>query len=165
MERTFDGATPAVAETAFVSEVAYLVGDVTVGERASCWPFVCCRGDGGPVSVGRETNVQEFTTLHGATLGEGVTVGHGAVVDYATVEDHALVGLQSAILRGATVESNCVVAANAVVTHDQTIPEGHLAYGTPAETRPLTDAQRDEIGRIHEQYVELAGQYRAGGLE
>jgi carbonic anhydrase/acetyltransferase-like protein (isoleucine patch superfamily) len=163
MERTLDGATPAVAETAFVSEMAYLIGDVSVGPRASCWPFVCLRGDGGPVTVGEETNVQEFTTLHGATLGDGVTVGHGAVVDYATVEDHALVGMQSAVLRGATVESNCVVAANAVVTQEQTVPEGHLAYGTPAETRPLTEGQRDEIERVHEHYVELAAEYRSEG--
>jgi len=29
--------------------------------------------------------VQEFTMLHGATLGDEVTVGHGAAVDYIEV--------------------------------------------------------------------------------
>ncbi|MGM0605052.1 MAG: gamma carbonic anhydrase family protein [Halobacteriota archaeon] len=156
MRRTFEGSTPEVAESAFVADLTFLTGDVTIGERASIWPFVCLRGDGGPVAVGNDTNVQEFTTLHGAQLGGEVTVGHGAVVDYATVADHSLVGMQSSILRGATIESNCIVAANAVVRHGQTIPEGHLAYGTPAETRPLTDEQIDEIDRLHREYVELS---------
>ncbi len=148
-----------VADSAFVSEMAYLIGDVAVDERASIWPFVCCRADGAPVDIGQETNVQEFTMLHGATLGDEVTVGHNAVVDFATVEDHSLVGMHSAVLRGATVESNCIVAANTVVLQDQTIPEGHLAYGTPAETKPLSDAQLDEISRTHEHYVELGQEY------
>ena len=158
--------TPRVDDSAFVSELSYLVGDVAVGERASLWPFTCLRGDGGATVVGDETNVQEFSMLHGATLGDEVTVGHNVVVDYATVEDHSLVGMGSCVLRDATVESNCLVAAGAVVLQGQTIPEGHLAYGAPAQTKPLDDAQRDEISRVHEHYVELGRRYRdAGGFE
>ncbi|WP_369682182.1 gamma carbonic anhydrase family protein [Haladaptatus sp. AB618] len=160
MQEKFEGRSPMTAESAFVSKMAYLVGDVTVGERSSLWPFVCLRGDRGPVRVGAETNVQEFTMLHGATLGDEVTVGHGAVVDFATVEDHSLVGMQSAVLGGATVESNCIVAANAVVLQDQVVPEGHLAYGTPAEIKPLTDEQLEEISNTHEHYVDLGQRFR-----
>jgi carbonic anhydrase/acetyltransferase-like protein (isoleucine patch superfamily) len=163
MKKPFEGRAPEVAASAFVSEMSYLVGDVTVGERASLWPFTCLRGDGGATVVGDETNVQEFTMLHGAALGDEVTVGHSVVVDYATVERHSLVGMQSAVLRGATVEPNCIVAAGSVVLQDQTVPEGHLAYGAPAETKPLTEDQRDEISRVHEHYVELGQRYGAAG--
>ncbi|WP_144901039.1 gamma carbonic anhydrase family protein [Halobellus captivus] len=165
MLRPFEDAEPVVAGDAFVSEMAYLVGDVDVAERASIWPFTCLRGHGTAVEVGPETNVQEFSMLHGAKLGEAVTVGHGAVVDYAEVADHSLVGMQSAVLKGATVEERCIVAANAVVSHDQTVPAGHLAYGTPAETRPLTESQLAQIDRIHETYVELAARFREAGLD
>jgi len=161
-ERIF-GEQPFVSESAFVSKLAYLVGDVAVGSRSSLWPFVCLRGDGAPTTVGEESTVQEFSMLHGATIGDEVTVGHNVVVDYATVKDHALVGMQSAVLRGATVESNSIVAAGAIVLQDQTIPEGHLAYGAPAETKPLTDGQRDEIARVHEHYVELGRSYKETG--
>jgi carbonic anhydrase/acetyltransferase-like protein (isoleucine patch superfamily) len=157
------GHTPDVAESAFVSKLAYLVGDVTVGERASLWPFTCLRGDGGAVVVGDETNVQEFSMLHGAEIEHNVTIGHSVVVDYATVEAHSLVGMNSCVLRDATVESNCLVAAGAVVLQGQTIPEGHLAYGAPAQTKPLSDDQRDEIERVHEHYVELSREYRETG--
>jgi carbonic anhydrase/acetyltransferase-like protein (isoleucine patch superfamily) len=166
MYRSVRGERPVVEDSAFVSEMAYLVGDVAVDATASVWPFVCLRGDGGPTTVGEATNVQEFSMLHGATVGDRVTVGHNVVVDYADVHDDVLIGMQSAVLKGATVESDCVVAAGSVVLTDQVVPEGHLAYGTPAETRPLTDEQRENVRRTHEHYVELSREYvDAGGLE
>ena len=163
MRRTFEGATPTVAADASVSDLAYLVGDVTVGERASLWPFVSLRGDSGPVTVGAESNVQEFATLHGATIGEGVSVGHGATVDFATVESNGIVGIGSCVLPDATVESDCIVAANAVVTSGQTVPAGHGAFGAPAEVRPLTDDQREQIRKTREHYVELGGRFVESG--
>lgn len=159
MHIPFDGSDPTVHDDAYVSETAVLSGEVRVAPGASVWPLVSLRGDRAPVLVGEETNVQEFTTLHGAELGDRVSVGHGAVVDFATVADDVLVGMQSSVLRGATVEPNCLVAANAVVPSGTTVPEGHLAYGTPAETRPLTDDQRAQIGRVHEHYAELSTEF------
>ncbi|PAU83020.1 gamma carbonic anhydrase family protein [Halorubrum salipaludis] len=159
MRIPFDGSDPEVADDAYVSRTAVLSGDVAVASGASVWPLVSLRGDRGPVAVGEETNVQEFTTLHGAELGDRVSVGHGAVVDFATVADDVLVGMQSSVLQGATVESNCLVAANAVVPSGTTVPEGHLAYGTPAETRPLTDGQREQISQVHEHYATLSKRF------
>ncbi|MFC6954268.1 gamma carbonic anhydrase family protein [Halorubellus litoreus] len=165
MQRDVMGEGPSVADSAFVSEMAYLVGDVAVGSRASLWPFVCLRGDREGVVVGEETNVQEFSMLHGATLGDGVTVGHNVVIDYATVEDGSLVGMSSTLQQDAHVESGSIVAPGCVVTEGQTIPAGHVAYGVPASTRPLEDAQQAEIERVHELYVEHAETYKQAGLE
>lgn len=151
---------PFVSESAFVSEKAYLIGDVALAPRSSVWPFVCLRGEDKPVTVGDESNVQEFSMLHGADIGAKVTVGHGAVVDYATVDDECLVGIGASVLKGAKIESNSIVAAGAVVLQDQTIPEGHLAYGTPAEVTPISDSQLDEIDRLHEHYVDLSRSYK-----
>ena len=161
MHTAFEGATPTVADSAYVADLTALMGDVTVRERASVFPFVCVRGDVGAAEVGRETNVQEFSTIHCATLGDEVTVGHGAIVDDCTVEDHSLIGMGSAVMNDVTVESECIVAANAVVPQGETIPAGHLAYGIPAETRPLSDGQRESIAHTHETYVELGRQHAA----
>ena len=163
MQRSLETERPGVAPSAFVSEMAYVIGDVTVGARASLWPFVCLRGDRCSTTVGVETNVQEFSMLHGATIGDEVTIGHNVVVDYATVEDHSLVGMSSTIQKDVTVESECLVAAGSLLTEGQVIPSGHLAYGAPAETRPLTDAQRAEISRVHELYVEHGRMYKREG--
>jgi len=165
MQRSLEATTPETDPDAFVSEMAYLVGDVTVGPRSSLWPFVCLRGDRGPTTVGEETNVQEFSMLHGATLGDGVTVGHNVVIDYATVEDGALVGMSSTLQRGATIESGSIVAPGCVVTEDQTVPADHVAYGIPASTQPLDNAQQAAIERVHDLYVDHAATYKDAGLE
>jgi carbonic anhydrase/acetyltransferase-like protein (isoleucine patch superfamily) len=160
MQRPLESHAPDVAESAFVSEMAYLVGDVTVAERASVWPFVCMRGDYGAISVGAETNVQDFTMLHEATVGSGVTIGHNVIVDRATVGDDALLGMSSTVLPGASVGDDCIVAAGTVVREDQAIPDGHIAYGSPPELKPITEEQRDDIRWYCEEYLQLADRYR-----
>ena len=166
MLRTFDGDSPAISESAFVSEMAYLVGDVAVDAEASVWPFVCIRGDYGPTTIGRTTNVQDFTMLHEADLGERVTVGHSIVIDRASVGDRSLIGISSTLLPGSSVGDDCIVAGGAVVREGQEIPDGHLAYGVPAETRPLDEGHREEISWYAEEYLSLASRYRSeGGFE
>lgn len=163
MLRDYNGVSPRVAESAFVSEQAYLVGEVRVGNRASCWPFVCLRGDGGPVIIGADSNVQEFSMLHGTEIGARVTVGHNATLDYAIVGDDSLIGIGSMVLDGATVEPGSIVAAGCLVPEGRTVPSGHLAYGVPAETRPLSDEHQAEVRRLGEHYVELSREYKAAG--
>jgi carbonic anhydrase/acetyltransferase-like protein (isoleucine patch superfamily) len=166
MEREVLGESPSVADTAFVSEMAYLVGEVDVGRDASLWPFVCLRGDIRDTVVGEETNVQEFSMLHGAHVGDRVTVGHNAVIDCADIGDDVLVGMSSTVQYGATVESNSLVAAGSLVTEDTVVPEGHLAYGVPAETRELTPEQAAVIEETADHYREYRQVYKAaGGLE
>ncbi len=160
MQRDFERATPTVADSAFVSEMAYLVGDVTIEDGASVWPFVCMRGDYGPITVGTETNVQDFTMLHEAEVGSGVTIGHNVVVDRATVGDDVLVGISSTILPEASVGNECIVAAGSLVREGQEIPDGHMAFGAPAETRPLDDDHLEQIQWYAEEYLTLADRYR-----
>ena len=166
MEREVMGESPSVADSAFVSEMAYLVGDIDVRADASLWPFVCLRGDIRDTVVGEATNVQEFSMLHGSHVGDRVTVGHNVVIDHAVVGDDALIGMSSTIQFDATVESNSLVAAGSLVTEDTVVPEGHLAYGVPAETRELTPEQAAVIEDTVEHYQENRRRYKAaGGLE
>jgi carbonic anhydrase/acetyltransferase-like protein (isoleucine patch superfamily) len=165
MQRSFEETSPVVADSAFVSEMAYLVGDVVIEDRASVWPFVCMRGDYGPITVGARTNVQDFTMLHEATVGTGVTIGHNVVLDRATVGDDSLIGISSTVLPGAIVGDECIVAAGSLVREDQEIPDGHMAYGTPAEVQPLSKEHREEIEWYGEEYLELANRYRREGGE
>lgn len=163
MMRPFEGQTPRVPASAFVSEMSYMVGDVTLGERVSIWPFVCARGDYKPTIVGDETNVQDFTMLHGAEIGTRVSIGHGVVIDEATIGDEALIGMSSTVLGDAVVGSECIVAAGTLVREDQEIPDGHLAYGVPAETQPLTDDHRELIEWICDEYLDMMERYKANG--
>ncbi len=166
MIRALEDTEPEVPDSAFVSEMAYVVGDVTLEEKASVWPFVCIRGDVGPTTVGARSNVQDHTMLHEADVGSGVTIGHNCVVDQSTVEDDCLVGIGSSELRGAVVERESVVAAGAVVLEGQTVPEGHMAYGVPAEVEPLDDRVREQIPVYAQSYVENRERWKqAGGFD
>ena len=51
MIRSFYGMNPVIHPTAFVSEAAYVIGDVEVGEGSSIWPGVVIRGDTGKIKI------------------------------------------------------------------------------------------------------------------
>ncbi len=52
MIRSFNGKTPKIAESAFVSEAAYVIGDVEIGENSSVWPGAVIRADFGKIKIG-----------------------------------------------------------------------------------------------------------------
>lgn len=166
MIRSLEGTVPSIPESAFVSEMAYVVGDVTLGEKASLWPFVCIRGDIGPTTVGARSNVQDHSMLHEADIGSGVTVGHDVTIDQATVEDDCLIGIGSSVLRGARVAEGSIVAAGSVVRENQEVPPGHMAYGVPAETRELDEAMTEQIPVYAQSYVDNRERWKqAGGFD
>jgi len=165
MIRSLEGTEPDVADSAFVSEMAYVVGDVTLGEKCSVWPFVCIRGDIGPTTVGERSNVQDHSMLHEADIGDGVTVGHNVTIDQARVEDDCLVGIGSSVLNGAVVGEGSIVAAGAVVREGQEVPPGSMAYGVPAETRELDEATRKQIPVYAQSYVENRERWREAGYD
>ena len=163
MIRSIGKNRPRIPSSAFISEMAYIVGDVSMGENSSVWPFCCLRGDFKPTTVGKETNVQEFTMLHGAEVGDRVSIGHNVVIDEATIGDNTLVGISSTVLGDAKVGSDCIVAGGALVRESQEIPDGHLAYGVPAETQPITDDHRDLVAWICDEYLYMMEQYKGHG--
>ena len=53
-------------KTVWVAENAVLVGDVTIGEGSSVWYGAILRGDEAPITIGKNTNIQDGAVLHGA---------------------------------------------------------------------------------------------------
>jgi carbonic anhydrase/acetyltransferase-like protein (isoleucine patch superfamily) len=153
---------------AWIAPGAVLVGEVSLGARASVWYGCVLRGDLAPVSVGEESNVQDGTVVHvdegfPATIGRRVTVGHRCVVHGCTIEDGALVGMGSVLLTGSRVGAGALVAAGAVVLEGFEVPPGMVAAGVPARLRgPVPEALRARIGHGADGYVATARQYRGG---
>ena len=80
MIRSFNGKSPTIHPTAFISEACYIVGDVDIGENSSVWPGAVIRGDFGRITVGRNSVVQDTCVLHAddfLDIGDNVLVTHG----------------------------------------------------------------------------------------
>ena len=64
MVRNLGDKIPRIAESAFVSEAAYVIGDVDIGENSSVWPGAVIRGDFGKIRIGKNTAVEDNAVLH-----------------------------------------------------------------------------------------------------
>lgn len=164
---TIAGHAPVIATDAFLAPSCSLLGEVTVGARASVWYGTVVRADAGEVIVGAETNLQDGCVLHAdpgfaLTVGARVSVGHRAVLHGCTVADDVLVGMSATVLNGARIGPWCLIAAGAVVLQGADIPEGSLVAGVPAKVvRPLRDDERQMITLNAQAYLHLAEQHRA----
>jgi len=163
----YKGVMPRVAEDVFIAEGALVIGDVTIGPGSSIWYNTVIRGDIAPITIGRECNIQDNSTVHVApgaptVIGNGVSVGHNAVIHGCTLEDGALVAIHAVVLTGAVVGAGSMVGAGAVVGEGKTIPPRSLALGVPARVvRELTDDDLARMAQTTRHYVTLASEHRA----
>src|SRR5262249_22617156 len=161
MIRSVPGRTPKVHPGAFVDIAAQVIGDVTIDEGASVWPFSILRGDqDNYVRLGKNSNVQDNSVLHvtpefPCIVGAGVTIGHRCVVHACTIMDNVRIGIGAVVLTGAVVEENAQVGAGAVVPQGKVVPAGWLVMGVPA--KPIRKMSDDEIEDIRRNAID----YRA----
>jgi carbonic anhydrase/acetyltransferase-like protein (isoleucine patch superfamily) len=159
---------PRIPESAYVANEATVIGDVTLGERASLWPGVVARGDSESIRVGEGSNIQDGSVLHSdpgfpLTLGENVTIGHKVMLHGCTVGDGSLVGIGAVVLNGARIGRNCLVGAGALVTEGKEFPDGSLIVGSPAKAvRQLSPEQIQRMQSAAPHYVHNARRYQAG---
>lgn len=168
MLRPYGGKSPRTGEGIFIAPNAVLVGDVSLGPRASVWFNAVIRGDIDSIAVGEATNIQDGCVLHvdagsPLTVGRHVTVGHRAVLHGCTVGDGALIGMGAVILNGAKIGEGAVIGAGAVVPQGKEIPPRVLALGTPAKVvRQLTEEEVERGIAWAEGYAKLAAGYLKG---
>ena len=173
MNRNFPGGTVAMRMVgeAFVAASAIVVGEVTLGQDTSVWPFTCIRGDVAPVRVGARCSIQDQVMLHTRSgemleIGDDVAIGHQACVHCRRVGDGCLIGIGATVLDGAVLGEGCLVAAGAVVRPDSRVAAGSMVAGVPARVvRPVSEAERAYIERIVGTYRELARQHACGRFD
>lgn len=162
----FEGVRPYVHPTAFVHDLASLVGDVSVGAGSYIGPGASLRGDFGRVIVGEGANVQDNCTLHcfpdiDLVIEDEGHVGHNVVLHGCHIGRNALIGMGAVILDGAAVGESAFVGAGSLVRGNMSVPAKHLALGTPATVvRPLTSDELAWKRNGTRLYQELAQRYR-----
>lgn len=162
-----NGILPRIHPSVFLAPGSVVTGDVEIAENGGIWFHAVVRGDVSKVTIGRNTNVQDGSVLHGqlnehdVRVGDNVTIGHQATVHGCVVEDDVLIGMGSRILNGCVIGNGSIIAAGAVVLEGTKIPGGSLVAGVPASIRRKvrpTDSQKIQMTAKH--YVEYANSYR-----
>lgn len=174
MIRSFDGKTPRIAGAAWVSEAAYVVGDVEIGENSSVWPGAVIRGDLASIKIGRDTTIQDNCVIHSgspynppgdAVIGDNVHIGHGAVINCRRIGDNVLIGINATILHDAEVGNFCIIAGGCVVMRGVKIPDRSFVAGVPGQILGQASPQQLQWTQHGPRtYAELARRYREQGL-
>ncbi len=161
MIRSFEGTEPDIHESAYVDPAAVVIGDVTIGPKASIWPNVTLRGDHGSIEIAEGANIQDNAVLHeGVEIAPYATVGHTAIVHASVVEERALVGMGATVLDDSVVGERAIVGANSLVTEGTDVEPQTLYAGTPA--KKLKDIEDPHWNQAGDRYVELSRRYLEG---
>ena len=133
MIRSFNGKTPRIAESAFISEAAYVIGDVEIGENSSVWPGAVIRGDMGKITIGNNTAIEDNCVIHSGspkipwiadvTIGDNVVFGHGSISNGKKIGNYVLIGIGAKILHDVEIGDYSLLAAGCVATEKMKIPE------------------------------------------
>lgn len=168
MIREFGGKKPRIHPTAFVSEAAYVVGDVEIGAHSSIWPGTVIRGDQHTIVIGAYVNIQDNSVLHAdedTHYGDHVTIAHGVVCHARFVGAHTLIGNGAIVNNGASIGDHTLVAGGSVVRDRAEIPSHSFVVGAPAEVRgPALERHLRMIDRTAESYAVTGRRFREAGL-
>lgn len=174
MIRNLGSKTPKIAESAFVSEAAYVIGDVEIGENSSVWPGAVIRGDFGNIKIGNNTAIEDNCVIHSGTpsapigevtIGDRVHIGHGAVINCRKIGNNVLIGMNSTILHDAEIGDFCIIAAGCLVSQGMKIPDNSFVAGVPGEIKGKASPQQLWwVKQGPQGYAELAEQYKQQGL-
>ena len=170
MIRSLDGIAPRIHPSAFVSEFAYVIGDVEIGEGSSIWPGAVVRADSGRIAIGKYTSVQDNSVVHGdaeVAIGDRVVIGHRVLCHAREVGDRVLIGSGATVNDGAKIGEDSLVASAAMLIENMTVPPGSLVLGVPARIRgPVQERHTEAIRGMCDNYIRKTERYkRQGNLE
>lgn len=170
--RVFQSHTPVVGQRVFLDPSALLIGQVSLGDDVSLWPYAVVRGDVNSIRIGARSNIQDASVLHvthdgpytpggfALAVGEDVTVGHRCLLHACTVGDRCLIGMGSIVMDGAVVEDDVLLGAGSLVSSGKRLQSGYLYHGSPARrVRLLTDSEREMLRYSAAHYLRIKDIY------
>ena len=167
MIKSFNGKKPRIAQTALVSDGAYILGDVIIGENSSIWPGVVIRADFDEARIGSNVHIEDNTVCHGGPLviGDNVQIGHGAIIDGPKIGSHVLIGNNATVLVDAEIGDYCLIGANALVRAGMKVPSGSFVIGVPAKIKgEISEKQLALIEEKLTSYAALVKRYKEQGF-
>lgn len=167
MIRSLGDVSPKVHPTAFVSEFAYVIGDVEIGEGSSVWPGAVVRGDMGKITIGKHTNIQDNSAVHGdadVVIGDYVTIGHKVLCHAKRVGDRSVIGNGATLNDGVEIGEYSLIASGAMLVDNVKIPPRSLVVGSPGKR--LREVGARHLTRMKwycDVYMEKTKRYKSQG--
>ena len=154
------GKNPIVGADVFIADNARIIGDVQISDRSSIWYNVTIRGDVMPITIGKETNIQDGSVLHGTygkfgcEISDRVTIGHSVVLHGCKINQRCLIGMGSIVMDGAEIGEYSVVGAGSLVTEGKKFEPCSLIVGRPAVfKRKLTEEEIKFLDQSADNYL------------
>lgn len=152
--------SPKIEKSSRIARQSVIIGNVTLGQECSVWPYATIRGDVNKIVIGDQTNIQENVVIHvsfnaDVVIGNRVTIGHGAIIHGCRIDSTCLIGMHATILDGAKIGHHCIIGANTLVTQNKEIPPYSLVLGSPGKIiRTLTSEDVALIEHSCQVYVD-----------
>ncbi|WP_432799960.1 gamma carbonic anhydrase family protein [Poriferisphaera sp. WC338] len=149
-------------DNVYIADTACVLGEITLYENVNIWYGASIRGDVAPITIGKNSNVQDNATIHcdggfPNVIGESVTIGHNAVCHGESIGNGCLIGMNCTILGHTKIGNNCIVAAGAVVPPGLVVPDNMVVMGVPGKIMRETNAEeRAFMEKNPPHYVKLA---------
>jgi len=169
MIRNFGKKKPKIDPSAFVSENAYLVGDIKIGKNSNIWPGAVLRADRFRIEIGSNCSIQDNCVIHAGmadvTIGDNVTVGHGSVVHCAKIGSNVLIGMHATLGFFSKIGDMCIIGAHSMVKDNFKVPPNSLVVGVSAKIkRSLNKKEKERIASAADFYVDLSRDFKEEGL-
>jgi len=166
--RSINNKTPKIDESAFVSEAAYIIGDVEIGKNSGVWPGAVIRADFSSIKIGCNTMVEDNCVLHTGVpmdIGDHVIIGHGVVVHGEKIGNNNLIGNNATILENSQIGNFCIIGAGSLVSAGMKIPDKSFVVGVPGKIMgQITPEQLEWLQKGSQSYMEMLRQYKQQGL-
>jgi carbonic anhydrase/acetyltransferase-like protein (isoleucine patch superfamily) len=170
--RSYLDHSPTIDASCYVDDMSVVIGDVTLAENVSVWPFAVIRGDVNSIRIGKNSNVQDHCMLHVShknqskpngsplVIGEDVTVGHHVTLHGCTIGNRVLVGINTVVLDDVIIEDDVMIGAGSLVPPRKILKSGFLYVGSPVQqVRPLTEKEIEFLSYSALRYVKVKNNY------
>jgi carbonic anhydrase/acetyltransferase-like protein (isoleucine patch superfamily) len=153
----------------FVSENAYVVGDIKIGRNSSIWPGAVLRADRFRIQIGCNCNIQDNCVIHAGMsdviIGNNVTVGHGSIIHCARIGNNVLIGMHTTLGIFSEIDDYSIIGAHSMVNDNFKVPPKSLLVGVPARIkRTINKREIERIISAANFYVDLSRDFKKRGL-
>ncbi len=157
---------PQLSKKVWIAPDAQIIGQVSIGEHSSIWFGCIVRGDVEAISIGKNTNIQDFSLLHvtkgkfSLQIGDNCTLGHRVTAHGCVLKNYSFVGIGATILDGCELGEFSLLAAGSLLAPGKKIPPRMLAMGVPAKiVREISPEEEKLIITTSEHYRHLKDNY------